>query len=108
MPTPKKTIAKETAADTTVRAAKPKATKTSPVVEVVSKPLVSPVKSEGRVRSVKHSKTAAPVMMVETTAISVHDQIAKIAYSYWEARGFQPGCPEQDWLRAEQEFLQLA
>lgn len=98
MPTPKKTITKETAAVTPVRAAKPKAPKTSPVVEVASKP---------RVKSVTHSKTA-PIVIVETSTPGAHDQIAKIAYGYWEARGFQPGSPEQDWLRAEQEFLQLA
>ena len=32
------------------------------------------------------------------------DDVAKLAYSYWEARGFQGGCPEEDWLRAEQEL----
>jgi hypothetical protein len=104
MPTPKKTTTKETAAVTPLRAAKPKVAKTNPVVEVAS----SPVNSEPRVKSVKHSKAAAPVVIVETTAISAHDQIAKIAYGYWEARGFQSGSPEQDWLRAEQEYLQLA
>jgi len=30
--------------------------------------------------------------------------IARLAYSYWEARGFQGGSPEEDWLRAEQEY----
>jgi len=32
------------------------------------------------------------------------EQIAKLAYSYWEARGYQGGSPEEDWLRAEQEL----
>jgi hypothetical protein len=108
MPTPKKTTTKETAAVTPVRAAKPKVVKTSPVVEVAP----GNSKSEPRVKSVKHSKATPAVVVetavVETTAISAHDQIAKIAYSYWEARGFQPGSPERDWLRAEQEYLQLA
>jgi Protein of unknown function (DUF2934) len=30
--------------------------------------------------------------------------IARLAYSYWEARGYQGGSPEEDWLRAEQEY----
>jgi len=34
-----------------------------------------------------------------------HEDIAALAYSYWEARGFQGGSPEEDWLRAEQELL---
>lgn len=32
------------------------------------------------------------------------DEIARLAYSYWEARGYQGGSPEEDWLRAEQEL----
>ncbi len=32
------------------------------------------------------------------------DQVARLAYSYWEARGCQGGSPEEDWLRAEQEL----
>jgi hypothetical protein len=31
------------------------------------------------------------------------EEIAALAYSYWEARGCQGGSPEEDWLRAEQE-----
>jgi hypothetical protein len=30
------------------------------------------------------------------------DQVAQLAYSYWEARGYQGGSSEEDWLRAEQ------
>lgn len=30
--------------------------------------------------------------------------IAKLAFLYWEARGYQGGSPEEDWLRAEQEL----
>ena len=32
------------------------------------------------------------------------DQIARLAYSYWEARGCQEGSPDEDWLRAEQQL----
>jgi hypothetical protein len=86
---PKKTSTKESVASAPVRAAK-----TS---------IAAP-----RVKTVKHSKAAsAPVAIVEIEAVSAHDQISKIAYGYWEARGFEPGCPEQDWLRAEQEFMDL-
>jgi hypothetical protein len=87
---PKKTSTKETAASAPVRAA--------------AKP---------RVKTVKHSKAASTpataveveTVEVETVTLSAHDQIAKIAYGYWEARGFEAGSPEQDWLRAEQELL---
>ena len=32
------------------------------------------------------------------------EDIARLAYSFWEARGYQGGSPEQDWLRAEEEL----
>jgi hypothetical protein len=36
------------------------------------------------------------------------DEIARLAYSYWEQRGFSAGSPEEDWLRAERELSQRA
>jgi len=33
-----------------------------------------------------------------------HDEVAKLAYSYYEARGYQPGDPRTDWFRAVQEL----
>jgi hypothetical protein len=33
-----------------------------------------------------------------------HMEIADLAYSYWEARGFQGGSPWEDWFRAEEEL----
>ena len=33
-----------------------------------------------------------------------HAEIARLAYSYWEARGYNGGSPGEDWLRAEQEL----
>ncbi len=35
------------------------------------------------------------------------EQIARLAYSYWEARGCQAGSAEEDWVRAEQELRAL-
>jgi len=32
------------------------------------------------------------------------EAVARLAYSYWEARGFAGGSAEEDWLRAEQEI----
>ena len=34
-----------------------------------------------------------------------HDEIARLAYSYWEARGGQGGSPLGDWFDAERELL---
>ena len=33
-----------------------------------------------------------------------HHEIAQLAYSYWEMRGYQDGSDEEDWLRAENEL----
>lgn len=33
-----------------------------------------------------------------------HDEIARLAYSYWEARGESGGSPWDDWFRAEEEL----
>jgi hypothetical protein len=35
----------------------------------------------------------------------VRDDIARLAYLFWEERGGNGGSPEEDWLRAEQEIL---
>jgi len=32
------------------------------------------------------------------------EEIARMAYSYWDARGRQGGSPEEDWFRAEREW----
>jgi len=34
------------------------------------------------------------------------EAVARLAYSYWEARGFEGGSAEEDWLRAEEEIRQ--
>ena len=105
---PKKTVAKETAATATVRAAKPKISEVA-----VTKTITNVAAASPRVRTVKHSKAVGPAdnasvvstPVVITPAAPGHDAIAKIAYGYWEARGYEHGSSEQDWLRAEQEYL---
>jgi hypothetical protein len=51
-------------------------------------------------------ETIAPQADAAVTPVvqSSYEEIAALAYSYWEARGRQDGCPEEDWLRAEQEL----
>lgn len=34
----------------------------------------------------------------------IHEEIAKLAYSYWEERSRQNGSPEEDWPRAAGEL----
>jgi Protein of unknown function (DUF2934) len=33
-----------------------------------------------------------------------HEQIAQLAYSYWQARGCPDGSAEEDWFRAEADL----
>jgi hypothetical protein len=35
-----------------------------------------------------------------------HEQIEKLAYQLWEERGRPLGSPDEDWIRAEQEFIE--
>jgi len=35
-----------------------------------------------------------------------HEEIARLAYCFWEARGCQAGSPWEDWFRAERELRQ--
>jgi hypothetical protein len=39
-------------------------------------------------------------------AVPSQDDIAVLAYFYWEARGCPDGSAEEDWLRAEQELFE--
>ena len=36
--------------------------------------------------------------------IREREETARIAYLFWEARGYQGGSPDDDWFRAEQEL----
>lgn len=69
-----------------------------------------------RVTAAKHSK-AVPVEPLTppvdaiadaglSTAENPRDTIARIAYGYWEARGYADGNPLEDWVRAEDEYRQ--
>jgi hypothetical protein len=50
-------------------------------------------------------KEAGKSIPAAASAVSAPEEIAKLAYSYWEARGGNGGSAEEDWYRAEQEFL---
>ena len=82
----------------------------------VEKDLVSAVAVPARTRrrpaanAKKHSaaeQASAETKVVESKRIATapaREEIAKLAFLYWEARGCQGGSQEEDWLRAEQEL----
>jgi hypothetical protein len=81
------------------------------------KPARKTASKDKAVAAHKHHSKASTEPAVETPAVQLavtinqtitHESIARLAYSYWEARGFQGGCPDQDWFRAESELLKLA
>jgi hypothetical protein len=82
-----------------------------------SEPLVSSGAAPARAKSTvsrKHRNFAVTERSESATASSsaaaapasnpTFDEVAQLAYSYWEVRGYQGGSSEEDWLRAEQEL----
>jgi hypothetical protein len=49
--------------------------------------------------------TATQAEATETNSVVTFEEISKLAYSFWEARGCQGGSQEEDWLRAERQLL---
>ena len=60
----------------------------------------------------KHKKTTIVATPAEPASVEIvapvteptREEIAKLAYSYWEARGYQGGSEQDDWLRAVNEL----
>ena len=74
-----------------------------------SKPTITRAKSTAVTH--RHKKLeiaiAVPELRAEPVAVSVeptNEEIAKLAYSYYVARGYQPGDQAQDWFRAVTEL----
>ena len=52
----------------------------------------------------RRHKKATPVAAASSDGFVSTDEIATLAFSYWERRGYQGGSPEDDWFRAESEL----
>jgi len=48
------------------------------------------------------NENAGAIIQIEDSPS--HDEIAVLAYSYWDARGRQGGSAEEDWFQAEREL----
>jgi hypothetical protein len=75
-----------------------------------SEPVLSGAAAPARSRKHAPAKHTTPAVESSPSAEIIEadapasDEIARLAYSYWEARGYQGGSSEEDWLRAEQEL----
>jgi hypothetical protein len=65
-----------------------------------SKHAVAPVESSLTPAAELVSQEAAVATLYQPT----YEEVAQLAYLYWEARGCQGGSSEEDWLRAEAEL----
>ena len=63
----------------------------------------APPKRAARTHSPAAPEVATAVAPAPT-AQPPREAVARLAYTYWEARGYQGGSPEEDWNRAEHEL----
>ena len=85
--------------ENTAPQARTNATKAAPMRHKKATPIVAEaVESSAAVNSISQTP-ATPVEMQPD-----HAEVARVAYSYWERRGYQGGSPQEDWLRAEREL----
>jgi hypothetical protein len=52
------------------------------------------------------SRSKLPTQAAEIVALGVanHDDVAALAYRFWQRRGCPIGSDQEDWFRAEQEL----
>jgi maleate cis-trans isomerase len=71
----------------------------------------APAKPKATVAATKTTTAKAKKQTVAekvTATTPTHEEIARLAQQYWAERGWQDGKAEEDWLRAEQELMQMA
>ena len=78
-----------------------------PIVVSTGAAAAAPARRRPSTGSKRVSRAAEP-SAAPLTVGPTQDEIAKLAYSYWEARGYTGGSPDEDWIRAEQELRAAA
>jgi hypothetical protein len=68
--------------------------------EVVNAEQTSPSAAEPNPQKQPHYQVSPAELSVEPT----HEQIARLAHSYWLDRGRGEGSADEDWFRAEREL----
>jgi len=41
---------------------------------------------------------------IQSASLANQDEVASLAYAYWQERGCPEGSPEEDWFRAEADL----
>jgi hypothetical protein len=98
----------------TAFAVSPEASATQPAPVLDSAAVADALQAELPVEQIETSlfvpvsvPEGAPVESVAApVAADPREEIARIAYSYWQARGCVGGDPLEDWVRAENEYRQ--
>jgi hypothetical protein len=71
-------------------------------VETQPEPVAAPAASEPVERAAVATAAAAAAETLALTEAE-QDEVARLAYTYWEERGRTHGSPDEDWYRAVQE-----
>lgn len=89
------------------KAASPRRKKAAPVVQPFS--IIGVVEESGAAAPAADGpEPGAPVSSLPQPAFTItHADIARLAFSYWEARGRRGGSEQEDWARAERELRSL-
>ena len=69
-----------------------------------ARPKHSPTTAEPVSPVVSEPKKETPIPETVAACYPSPEEISLQAFLYWEARGYQGGSPEEDWLRAEEEL----
>jgi hypothetical protein len=68
----------------------------------------APAKPRATAGTTKKAAKTQTVAEKVTATMPTHEEIALLALQYWAERGRQHGQDQADWLRAEQELMQMA
>lgn len=63
------------------------------------------VDSVGVLAASRGAESSLPNPAAQSKRTISPEEIAHLAYSYWESRGFSHGLADEDWIRAEAELL---
>jgi DNA relaxase NicK len=98
--------AEQLIANTPAKTAKPAAKRTASAKHSTTAPKKTATKAPESNVTDKPAEVVATATIQESTIEISREAVAEQAYLYYEARGYQGGDPEADWVRAEEELKQ--